>query len=129
MRCGGEEVAVVAVDCFEAGIGGAGKVECIGYLFTRHGRRLCAYIPDAKILPQTTLDLIQGVDTLIIDALRHTEHPTHLNFTESLAAHALIRPRRTFFTHLQCEIMHSREEPLLPANVRLAYDGLELQWE
>lgn len=106
-----------------------GKVECIGYLFTRHGRRLCAYIPDAKTLPQTTLDLIQGVDTLIIDALRHTEHPTHLNFTESLALHALIRPRRTFFTHLQCEIMHSREEPLLPPDVRLAYDGLELHWE
>ena len=30
MRCGGEEVAVVAVDCFEAGIGGAGQVEGVG---------------------------------------------------------------------------------------------------
>ncbi len=106
-----------------------GKVECIGYLFTRHGRKLCAYIPDVKIIhPESMLALV-GVDTLIVDALRHTEHPTHMNFAEALAVHHLIKPRRTYFTHLQCEISHAREEPLLPDGVKIAYDGLELTWE
>lgn len=105
-----------------------GKVETIGYLFTRHGRKLCAYIPDAKELLPPALEAAAGVDTLILDALRHTEHPTHLTFAESLAIHQRLRPRQTWFTHLQCEIMHSREEPLLPEGVRIAYDGLELAW-
>jgi phosphoribosyl 1,2-cyclic phosphate phosphodiesterase len=106
-----------------------GKVECIGYLFTRHGRKLCAYIPDAKVIWPESLALMKGVDTLIIDALRHTEHPTHMNFEEALAVHEQVKPRRTFFTHIQCEIMHSREEPKLPPGARIAYDEMELNWE
>jgi len=105
-----------------------GKVETTGYLFTRSARKLCAYIPDAKELLPETLAALQGVDTLILDALRHTQHPTHLTFAESLAIHQILRPRQTWFTHLQCEIMHSIEEPLLPGGVRIAYDGLELHW-
>ncbi len=105
-----------------------GKVECIGYLFTRHGLKHCAYLPDAKVLQPETLAALEGVDTLIIDALRHTEHPTHMNFAEALTVQARLKPRRTFFTHLQCEIMHARDEPLLPEGVQLAYDGLKLSW-
>lgn len=80
------------------------------------------------LLPES-LDALKGVDTLILDALRHTEHTTHMNFAEALTLHEQVRPRRTYFTHLQCEILHAREEPKLPANVRIAYDGLELSWE
>lgn len=106
-----------------------GKVECIGYLFSRSGCKLCAYIPDAKVLTTAALEALQGVDTLIIDALRHTEHPTHLSFAESLAVQEQVRPRRTYFTHIQCEILHAREEPRLPQRVHIAYDGLVLTWE
>jgi phosphoribosyl 1,2-cyclic phosphate phosphodiesterase len=106
-----------------------GKVECIGYLFTRHGQKLCAFIPDVKIIHPESIQTLVGVDTLIMDALRHTEHPTHMNFTEALAVQALIKPRRTFFTHIQCEISHARDEPLLPNGVKIAYDGLELTWD
>jgi phosphoribosyl 1,2-cyclic phosphate phosphodiesterase len=106
-----------------------GKVECIGYLFSRHGRRLCAYLPDAKVLLPETLAALAGVDTLILDALRHTEHPTHLSFAEALLIHEQLKPRRTFFTHVQCEIMHAHEEPKLPPGVRIAHDEMELTWE
>lgn len=106
-----------------------GKVETVGYLFSLGERKLCAYFPDAKVILPESLDTLEGVDTLIIDALRYTEHPTHMNFAEALAVQEKISPRRTFLTHLQCEIMHSRAEPLLPPGVRIAYDGLELTWE
>jgi phosphoribosyl 1,2-cyclic phosphate phosphodiesterase len=106
-----------------------GKVETIGFLFERGGRKLCAYIPDCKTPSPAALQAIQGVHTLIIDALRYTPHPTHMNFEESLAIQALIQPEQTFFTHLQCEVMHARAEPALPPGVRLAYDGLELTWD
>jgi phosphoribosyl 1,2-cyclic phosphate phosphodiesterase len=52
-----------------------------------------------------------------------------MNFTEALAVQALIKPRRTFFTHIQCEISHALDEPLLPNGVKIAYDGLELTWD
>jgi phosphoribosyl 1,2-cyclic phosphate phosphodiesterase len=105
-----------------------GKVETVGYLFSRSDRKLCAYIPDAKVVPDATLQLIQGVDTLILDALRITPHYTHMGWAEALAIKELLRPRRTFFTHFQCEVMHSRDEQRLPPDVRMAYDGLRLQW-
>lgn len=105
-----------------------GKVEAIGFLFERGGRKLCAYIPDCKVLLPPALEALQGVDTLIIDALRHTPHLTHMSFEEALAVSRDLQPRQTWFTHFQCEIMHAREEPRLPQGVRLAYDGLRLEW-
>jgi phosphoribosyl 1,2-cyclic phosphate phosphodiesterase len=106
-----------------------GKVETIGYLFEQDDRKLCAYIPDCKTPSPETLEAIQGVDTLIIDALRFSPHPTHMNFDEALAIRNLAAPGRTFFTHFQCEVMHARAEASLPPDIRLAYDGLTLIWD
>lgn len=105
-----------------------GKVETFGYLFSRHGRKLCAYLSDMKEPLPGTIELMQGVDTLIVDALRHTPHPTHMNFDEALYFRTLVQPRFTWFTHVQCEIKHSRDEALLPGDVKIAYDGLSLHW-
>lgn len=105
-----------------------GKVETIGFLFSRRGRKLCAYLCDCKTVTEDSFEMMQGVDTLIIDALRHTPHPTHMNFDESLAFVDKLKPQRTWFTHFQCEILHARDEPRLPAHVRLAYDGLKLRF-
>lgn len=106
-----------------------GKVETIGFLFQRGGRKLCAYIPDCKVIQPESMEALQGVETLIVDALRHTQHVTHHTFAEALEVHRQLQPRQTWFTHLTCEIMHSREDPLLPAGVNIAYDGLKLSWE
>jgi phosphoribosyl 1,2-cyclic phosphate phosphodiesterase len=106
-----------------------GKVETIGFLFSHKGRRLCAYLSDVKVISPEALLAMQGVDTLIIDGLRRTPHPTHMSWDEACAASALIAPRETWLTHLQCEMMHARDEPTLPAGVRVAYDGLILTWE
>ncbi len=105
-----------------------GKVETIGFLFTHRGRKLCAYISDCKLVTQDALEHLGGVDTLIVDALRFTPHPTHMNWEEALVLTNEIQPRCTWFTHLQCEVLHARDEPQLPAGVRLAYDGLKLEW-
>lgn len=106
-----------------------GKVETVGYLFSRGGRPLCAYVPDAKTISEEALEAMRGVDTLILDGLRHTPHVTHMTVQEALAASALVRPRQTWLTHFQCEIMHAVEEPRLPAGAGLAYDGLVLEWK
>lgn len=105
-----------------------GKVETIGYLFSRNGKKLCAYMSDVKVVTPEALELIRGVDTLITDGLRRTPHPTHMNWDEALALHEQVRPRETWLTHIMCEILHARDEPSLPPGVHLAYDGLRLSW-
>lgn len=106
-----------------------GKVDAVGFLFSRDGCKLCAYISDMKEAYPETIALMQNVDTLIVDALRHTPHPTHMSFAEALAFREVVGARRTWFTHIMCEILHDREERKLPPDVRIAYDGLKLVWE
>lgn len=103
-----------------------GKVETHGFLFSRGGRKLAAYVPDVKSAPRATTAALGGVEVLIVDALRFTPHPTHQNFEEALAWSREIGARRTWFTHFQCQVGHAEAEENLPDDVRLAYDGLVL---
>lgn len=103
-----------------------GKVETIGYLFcTTSGKRF-AYISDCKTLSDDALRLLGGVEVIVIDALRHREHPTHMNFSEALALVLELGPGRVWFTHFSCEVDHEKAEAALPKNVALAYDGLQI---
>ena len=103
-----------------------GKVETNGFLFSRAGRKLAAYISDCKTPLPEAIDAMQGVDTLIIDALRYTPHPTHMSFSEATALAAQVRASRAFFTHFNCDVSHARAEQELPDHIRPAYDGLKI---
>jgi phosphoribosyl 1,2-cyclic phosphate phosphodiesterase len=117
-RIGGTEITPLPVD--------HGKVETHGFLFCRGGRKLVAYLPDLKSAHPETLVAIADVEALVVDALRFTPHPTHLNFEEALALAREVGARRTWFTHFQCQVGHAEAEEKLPPDVRLAYDGLVL---
>jgi phosphoribosyl 1,2-cyclic phosphate phosphodiesterase len=104
------------------------QVNTLGFLFSRGGKKLCAYFSDIKEPLPGTMELLRGVDTLIVDGLRHTPHPTHMNVAEAQALAAQVRPRQTWLTHLQCEILHARDEQKLSSGVKFAYDGLKLKW-
>ena len=103
------------------------KVDTIGYLFSRGGRKRLAYICDVKVIPEATLELLQGVETLVVDCLRYRPIHTHFTVEESLAAVAAIRPQRTYFTHLCDDLGHATFEATLPESIRVAYDGLKVK--
>lgn len=103
-----------------------GRTEVFGYLMTREGRALAAYVSDCKEVSDAVVERIRGVDVLIVDALRHREHPTHMNIAEALELVRRVRPGATWFTHLCHEVGHAETEAALPAGVRVAYDGLKL---
>jgi phosphoribosyl 1,2-cyclic phosphate phosphodiesterase len=103
-----------------------GRATVFGYLFTRRGEKLAAYLSDCKAVPEPVIERIRGVRHLIVDALRHKPHPTHMSVDEALAVAVQVQPGRTWFTHLCHEIGHAEQEALLPENVRIAYDGLQL---
>ena len=85
-----------------------------------------AYLTDHSDIPESSLDLLRGLDVLFLDALRYKPHPTHSTVDQSIRTVEKLAPRRAFFTHLSHDLGHARAESLLPPHIRLAYDGLEL---
>jgi phosphoribosyl 1,2-cyclic phosphate phosphodiesterase len=86
-----------------------------------------AYLTDCSRIPDESFDRLDGVRTLIIDALRHRPHSTHFSVTEACEAAARIGATRTFFTHISHDLGHAATCATLPAGVELAYDGLVLE--
>jgi phosphoribosyl 1,2-cyclic phosphate phosphodiesterase len=88
-----------------------------------------AYLTDHSSIPDASLELLQGLDVLFLDALRYKPHPTHSTVEQSIRTVESLRPRRAFFTHICHDLGHERAESLLPPNIRLAYDGLQIDVE
>lgn len=86
-----------------------------------------AYVTDTNRIPPESLARLRGLDTLILDALRPQPHSTHFCLEEAVEVARLLRPRRTFLTHLAHDVAHAATERRLPPGVRLAYDGLVLE--
>jgi len=88
-----------------------------------------AYLTDMSDLPEESVPLLQDLDILILDALRHTPHFSHSHLEKSIAFVEKLKPRRAFFTHMSHELDHAATEAILPPHIRLAYDGLQLHFE
>jgi len=70
--------------------------------------------------------LLEGLDTLVLDALREKPHPTHFSVGQALEVVERVRPRRTFLTHIAHSLEHEATNARLPKGVELAYDGLRI---
>jgi phosphoribosyl 1,2-cyclic phosphate phosphodiesterase len=88
-----------------------------------------AYLTDFSAIPDETMAQLQGLDILFLDALRHQPHPTHSTVENSVQIVDRLKPKRTFFTHISHDLPHEQTNATLPANVRLAHDGLKLEFE
>jgi phosphoribosyl 1,2-cyclic phosphate phosphodiesterase len=102
-----------------------GSSETYGYLFSQNDAKLLAYLSDCSAVPDQIARQIQGVQLLVIDALRHKPHPTHLSIEQALEVTQRVQPARTLFTHISHELPQSAESEL-PPNVGIAYDGLKV---
>jgi phosphoribosyl 1,2-cyclic phosphate phosphodiesterase len=87
-----------------------------------------AVIVDAKEVPPDAVDLLRGVEVLVINALWFGRpHPTHFNIEEAVEAARLLGARRTFLTHLTHRTDHAELEARLPEGVAAAWDGLTVE--
>jgi phosphoribosyl 1,2-cyclic phosphate phosphodiesterase len=98
---------------------------------TIHGFRFgnCAYFTDHSDIPPESMEKLYGLDVLFLDALRHNFHPTHSTIEQSLKTVEALAPRRAYFTHVSHDVLHEAVQSRLPANVHLAFDGLEIPLE
>jgi phosphoribosyl 1,2-cyclic phosphate phosphodiesterase len=86
-----------------------------------------AYLTDCSRIPDSSWELLEGLEVLVIDALRDRPHPTHFTLEEAIAASRLIGAQRTCFTHMCHDLRHAATSARLPDGIELAYDGLVIE--
>ncbi|MGV8096272.1 MAG: MBL fold metallo-hydrolase [Mangrovibacterium sp.] len=86
-----------------------------------------AYLTDIKTIEDTEKEKLAELDVLIVNALRIEKHISHFNLEEALQLINEVKPRKAFLTHISHMMgLHDDVQKDLPANVFLAYDGLQL---
>src|SRR6202521_4222197 len=101
-----------------------GNMEVLGFRFGR-----AAYLTDFSQIPDSSMALLEGLDELVLDALRDIPHPMHQTVEQALALIQQLKPRRAWFTHIAHDLPHAETNKRLVTmgfpHVQLAYDGLE----
>jgi phosphoribosyl 1,2-cyclic phosphate phosphodiesterase len=88
-----------------------------------------AYVSDIREFTDQVVDSIQGVDILILSALRHTPTKMHFSIEEAIAFSRRTFAKKTYLTHIAHDLEYAATNALLPPDVRMSYDGLEIAIE
>ena len=83
-----------------------------------------AYIPDCSAIPKQTRALLDDLDVMILDGLRPSPHPTHLNFEQAATYLKDIRAKRSIITHITHSLPHSELQDLMAPFIVVGWDGL-----
>jgi phosphoribosyl 1,2-cyclic phosphate phosphodiesterase len=95
-----------------------GKMQIAGFRFGR-----TAYMTDVSTIPESSFALLEGLDHVVLSALRHKPHPTHATVEQAVAWAERIGAKQTWFTHIAHDLGHAETNRTLPRNMQLAYDG------
>ncbi len=88
-----------------------------------------AYCTDVSEMPDEIISQLQGLDILVLGALRFTEHPKHFTIDQAITAAEKIGANQTYFVHMAHQISHDEVDAQLPDNIHLAYDNLRIKLE
>lgn len=99
-----------------------GKLEVYGYRIGRF-----AYLNDTNQIPEETLPRLEGLEVLLLDALRHRPHETHYTIEAAVEAAQRIAAKQTYFVHMTHDLDHDETNATLPPGIELAYDGLVIE--
>ena len=105
-------------------------IEVLHYKLPVFGFRVhdFTYITDAKYISESEKDKIRGSRVLVLNALQHNQHISHLTLEEALALAEELRPEQTYLTHISHRLgLHEELSASLPTGVALAYDGLTVE--
>jgi phosphoribosyl 1,2-cyclic phosphate phosphodiesterase len=85
-----------------------------------------AYITDVSEIPPEAMELLNGLDVFVVDAVRHQPHPNHFHFARAIEVAQQVGARQTYFTHLSADYDHDQTNAALPDGIALAFDGLRV---
>lgn len=86
-----------------------------------------AYCTDVSEIPESSLALLEGLDTLVLDALRDEPHITHLTIDQAVAIAQNLGVKQTYFTHCACGVDYESINKRLPAGIEVGFDGLRIK--
>jgi len=96
-----------------------GELEISGFRFGRN-----AYLTDVSAIPDDSFSLLEGLDNVVLSALRHKPHPSHATVEQAVGWAQRIAAKNTWLTHIAHELGHVETNAKLPEGIRLAHDGL-----
>ena len=86
-----------------------------------------AYLTDVKTVPEEELNKLREIKTLVVSALRKSEHISHQNLDQAIELIHKINPEKAYLTHLSHQMgLHSEIEQEIDSPISLAYDGLQI---
>jgi len=116
------EIGSVRVKAFRVDHG----FPCCGYLFSEGSSRL-GYASDCHAIDDGTVDMLRGVDVMVLNCLREREHPTHLSLKRALEYLDRIEAKKAYLVHMCHDFTHVEWlEKLRGRAVEPASDGLEV---
>lgn len=98
-----------------------GNITSLGY---RIGDLL--YSCDVSAFPTQSEPALEDLSVWIIDALRHKPHPSHLCLAQTLELVERFKPRRAILTNMHLDLDYEKTSAILPHNVEMAHDGLQI---
>lgn len=101
------------------------KLPILGYRFGN-----LAYITDMKTINDEEIPYLEGIDTLVVNALRwEKEHHSHQLVKDAIVFSRRLGAKRTFLIHLTHKIgLHALADKRLPEGFHFAYDGLKISF-
>jgi phosphoribosyl 1,2-cyclic phosphate phosphodiesterase len=85
------------------------------------------YLTDVNSITEIEKDKMRNAEVIILDALQKENHISHFTLAQALELLKELNPKKAYLTHISHKMgLHAEVEKELPANVRLAYDGLEI---
>lgn len=98
-----------------------GALEIAGFRFGN-----AAYFTDVSEIPESSFQMLKGVDVVVLSALRHKPHPSHATLEQAVDWAKRIDARQTWLTHIAHDLGHDATNRTLPENIQLAFDGLSV---
>ena len=98
-----------------------GTIPSLGFRFGAVG-----YANDVVMLPEDSLKALEGVEVLIVDAMRYRPHPTHAHLDRALEWIDRLKPRRAFLTNLHVDMDYAEVDRTTPSHVTPCHDGLQI---
>lgn len=85
-----------------------------------------AYVSDIRKYSDEVLEALQGVEILVLSALRFSASEMHFSVDEAIAFARKVGAKKTWLTHIAHDLDHEKTNELLPPDIRMGYDGLEI---
>ena len=98
-----------------------GDIPSLGFRFGN-----VAYSADLVGMPDESAAALTGLELWIVDALRHTPHPSHFSLSQALEWIDRLKPKRAVLTNMHTDLDYDALRETLPAGVVPGYDGMQI---